>query len=114
MTRSGGTSLVACAVGYASLIALMSWLLLQKTPPLDASGAPQTNPLDWLLFCLPVGLGIIAAFLQLRLPTGARKVVVIVLASLLVASPVWGPISGVAITCVSGHPLGVAVCSGLP
>ena len=106
------TSLAACALGYASLVGLISWLLLQKPVPLDSAGNPKVNVFDWLLFCVPVGLGIIAVVLALRSPRGALNTIVLGLAVLLVVSPVWAAIGSVVVTCVVEHQLGVAICSG--
>lgn len=114
MARTRLTSLAACALGYAFLIALISWLLLQKPAPLDSSGNPEVNVFDWLLFCVPVGLGIIALVLAVRSTRGALNTIVLGLAVLVVVSPVWAAIGSVVVTCVVGHQLGVAICSGLP
>jgi len=95
---------LVCAVGFASVIAVMIVLL---RPGTTSESTPL--PIQLLLYGIPAALGAVTILLAARRLRGARRVIVLILGGLLVVWPVWGIVGAALLSCLVG-PLGTMVC----
>lgn len=96
---------VVCALGFVSAIAVMTVALLEDLA--GQEGPPA--PIQLLGLGIPIVFGIVTIFLATRRLGGARRVIVLILAVLLVVWPIWAIGGAVLLSCLGGL-RGVMVC----
>jgi hypothetical protein len=77
---------VICALGFVSVIAVMTAALLEQRAGQEAL---LPLPIQLVGLVIPMVFGLVTIVLAARRPGGARRVVVLILGVLLVVWPVW-------------------------
>jgi hypothetical protein len=97
---------VICALGFVSVIAVMTAALLEQRAGQEAL---LPLPIELVGLVIPMVFGLVTIVLAARRLGGARRVVVLILGVLLVVWPVWAVGGAVLLSCLGGL-RGVMVC----
>jgi hypothetical protein len=97
---------VICALGFVSVIAVMTAALLEQRAGQEAF---LPLPIQLLALGIPMVFGLVTTVLAARRPRGARRVIVLILGVLLMIWPVWAVGGAVLLSCLGGL-RGVMVC----